>query len=101
MSAISRCLNSTADAREKVSISSCSCLTSSSRSSDASLCTSTRVLPLPGPAATTMHRDSLSEIISICLADSTAKSWSYLAGVMLRSISRWRSPLKYFDTNRL
>ena len=51
-----------AAAREKVSINNCSCLTSSSRSSDVSLWTSTRVLPLPGPGAVTTTSGRLVSI---------------------------------------
>ena len=49
---------------------------------DANLCTNTRVLPLPGPAATTIYFDSLSSIISHWRLESSPKSLLYLAGVM-------------------
>ena len=58
-----RFLNSVAAARENVSIKSCSCFTSSSNSNAASLWTSTRVFPLPGPAATTIYFESASLMI--------------------------------------
>lgn len=58
-----RFLNSVAAARENVSIKSCSCFTSSSSSNAASLWTSTRVFPLPGPAATTIYFESASLMI--------------------------------------
>ena len=64
MRSMSRFLNSVAAALEKVTIKSCSCFTSSSSISDASLWTSTRVFPLPGPAATTMYFDDESFMIS-------------------------------------
>ena len=100
MSCMSRCLNSVAAAREKVSMSSCSCFTSSSNRSEASLCTSTRVLPLPGPAATTMQRDSWSLMMAFCLSERSSNSCLNFAGLMLRSISLARSPLKYLSMNR-
>ena len=95
----SRFLNSVAAAREKVTISSCSCFTSSKLSREASLCTSTRVFPLPGPAATTMYLDSSSWMIRDWVSDNPPNNFSYRSGVMFRLISAARSPLKYLAMN--
>lgn len=47
-------LNSVVAALEKVSVSGCSCFTSSKSDSEANLRAGARVLPLPGPAAGAM-----------------------------------------------
>ena len=88
------CRNSVAAAREKVSIRSCSCLTSSIRSKEASLCTRTLVFPLPGPAAATIYFESLSLTIESCAGDNSPNRRRNLAGVMFIDISSFL-PLKY------
>ena len=87
--------NSIAAAREKVSISSCSCFTSSIMSSEASLCTRTLVFPLPGPAATTIYFALRSLIIFNWAGDRSPKSCLNFDGVTVLVISSCL-PLKYF-----
>ena len=99
ISSYSLVLNSVAAALENVSISSCSCFTSSIISSDASLCTRTFVLPLPGPAATTIILLLLSFIIFNCAGDNVPKISLNLAGVIFCDISVFL-PLKYFSRKK-
>ena len=95
ISSSNRFLNSVADALENVSIRSCSCFTSSVKSNDASLCTSTLVLPLPGPAATTTCWLVESLIISNWAGDNAPNNCWNLAGVSVRLISSCLLPGKY------
>ena len=94
--ALSRFLNSVAAALENVSIRSCSDLTSSRRIKEASLRTRTYVLPLPGPAGTTMNLDSLSLIMSDCVPVRLPNNSSYFFSLMFLSILFASFESKYF-----